>query len=264
MDTIKIGSKGDDVKKLQTLLSVTSDGIFGKQTESAVKTFQQNHNLTVDGIVGNATWSALLGANLTQSNTISTSSINIIKKPLSVHVTKKANRDIKYIAIHYTAGGSSKSGSAAACYNVFNSRSASADFAVDDEQIVQFNPDIKNYYCWAVGDKGTGTLKNQATNSNTISIEICSNLLKGTSGAVPNHSGWTFTSASLENAKKLTRYLMKTYNIPKERVIRHYDVTGKCCPGIIGWNEWYICDTSGKATKQKNNSSEWTKFKSSL
>ena len=30
--------------------------------------------------------------------------------------------------------------------------------------------------------------------------------------------------------------LIEKYNIPKDHIIRHYDVSGKACPGIIGWN----------------------------
>ena len=35
------------------------DDIFGKQTDKAVRTFQEKNNLTVDGIVGQITWKAL-------------------------------------------------------------------------------------------------------------------------------------------------------------------------------------------------------------
>ena len=30
---------------------------------------------------------------------------------------------------------------------------------------------------------------------------------------------------------------MKKFNIPLDRVVRHYDITGKLCPGVIGWND---------------------------
>lgn len=261
MVTLKKGSKGDEVKQLQSLLGLTQDGIFGSATESAVKSFQSSHCLVVDGIVGLNTWKVLTSFSGDSSEE---GTLKIINKFLSNHITSSPNREIKYLAIHYTAGGSSSPGSAQAIYNVFSQRSASADFAVDDRDIVQFNPDLKNYYCWAIGDKGVGTLKNQATNRNTISIEICSNLAKGTSAAVPNHSGWTFTDASLNNALKLAKFLMKQFKIPKERVIRHYDVTGKLCPGIVGWNDGLLYDTTGKVTKEKNNSSYWNNFKTSL
>jgi peptidoglycan hydrolase-like protein with peptidoglycan-binding domain len=40
-------------------LGLTVDGIFGPETEAAVKNFQQDNGLTVDGIVGPHTWQAL-------------------------------------------------------------------------------------------------------------------------------------------------------------------------------------------------------------
>ena len=147
METIKLGSKGDTVKKLQQLLSLTVDGNFGPKTDKAVKEFQTKNNLIADGIVGAKTWAAL-GITNTESKCIDTS---IIYKPLSVHVTKYS-RTPKYLAIHFTASSNSKPGRALSMYNTFINRQASADFVVDDRDIVQFNPDIKNYYCWAVGD----------------------------------------------------------------------------------------------------------------
>lgn len=37
----------------------TADGVFGDQTETAVKKYQSNRGLNSDGVVGNYTWSAL-------------------------------------------------------------------------------------------------------------------------------------------------------------------------------------------------------------
>lgn len=59
MITLKIGSRGNDVKTLQSKLNLIPDGIFGKITEEAVKDFQKKNNLTVDGIVGDSTWNKL-------------------------------------------------------------------------------------------------------------------------------------------------------------------------------------------------------------
>jgi len=53
---LKIGSTGDDVKKLQTKLGLTADGSFGPGTEAKVKEWQAVNKLTADGIVGSATW----------------------------------------------------------------------------------------------------------------------------------------------------------------------------------------------------------------
>ena len=65
-NNLKIGSSGDDVLELQKKLNATGygynldeDGIFGNNTLSAVKDYQQRSGLTVDGIVGTNTWGAL-------------------------------------------------------------------------------------------------------------------------------------------------------------------------------------------------------------
>jgi putative chitinase len=59
---LKVGSKGDDVKKLQEKLGLTADGSFGPGTEKAVKEWQSKNGLTADGIVGEGTWSKMMGA----------------------------------------------------------------------------------------------------------------------------------------------------------------------------------------------------------
>lgn len=59
MTTLKLGSRGVDVKTLQSKLNLLADGIFGPMTEEAVRDFQKSHSLTVDGIVGPKTWAAL-------------------------------------------------------------------------------------------------------------------------------------------------------------------------------------------------------------
>ncbi|MDF2520488.1 MAG: peptidoglycan-binding protein, partial [Clostridia bacterium] len=55
--TLRMGSKGNDVKLLQTWLNTYGynlkvDGVFGRQTLAAVKDFQAKNNLAVDGVAG--------------------------------------------------------------------------------------------------------------------------------------------------------------------------------------------------------------------
>lgn len=63
--TLRIGSRGADVVRLQQLLLANGfnpgpiDGIFGSRTQSAVIAFQRSKNLVPDGIVGIQTWTAL-------------------------------------------------------------------------------------------------------------------------------------------------------------------------------------------------------------
>jgi putative chitinase len=56
---LKIGSNGEDVKKLQSFLGLTPDGIFGNGTLSSVKSWQSTHGLVSDGVVGDVTWSKM-------------------------------------------------------------------------------------------------------------------------------------------------------------------------------------------------------------
>lgn len=57
--TVMQGSRGDDVRELQLLLSAPPDGVFGPESESRLKAFQQQAGITADGICGQMTWSKL-------------------------------------------------------------------------------------------------------------------------------------------------------------------------------------------------------------
>lgn len=68
---LRRGSQGPSVVQAQVMLNrigqnypaiqrVATDGIFGQQTENAVRRFQEIFNLTLDGIIGQATWYQLV------------------------------------------------------------------------------------------------------------------------------------------------------------------------------------------------------------
>jgi len=63
--TVRTGSRGADVKTLQTMLNTVAnaklgvDGIFGTNTRNAVRKFQSANGLSVDGICGPKTWAKL-------------------------------------------------------------------------------------------------------------------------------------------------------------------------------------------------------------
>lgn len=62
---LKVGSKGEEVKKLQAKLGLAADGSFGPGTEKEVKKWQIEHDLTPDGIVGDGTWAKLFASETT-------------------------------------------------------------------------------------------------------------------------------------------------------------------------------------------------------
>ena len=49
---LRVGSRGEQVKKLQTALGIDADGIFGNGTKAAVEAFQKESGLAVDGMAG--------------------------------------------------------------------------------------------------------------------------------------------------------------------------------------------------------------------
>lgn len=67
---LRLGARGEAVKRLQTLLLTAgcllprygADGIFGTETQAAVISFQAARELKPDGIAGEETWAALLTA----------------------------------------------------------------------------------------------------------------------------------------------------------------------------------------------------------
>jgi peptidoglycan hydrolase-like protein with peptidoglycan-binding domain len=56
---LSAGSEGRQVQLLQRELGIAVDGMYGPETEAAVKRFQASRGLTVDGLVGPATSAAL-------------------------------------------------------------------------------------------------------------------------------------------------------------------------------------------------------------
>jgi len=65
LPTLRLGMQGSTVKRLQQRLQAIGlfkgsvDGVFGSQTETAVKAVQRRYRLKADGVVGTATWKVL-------------------------------------------------------------------------------------------------------------------------------------------------------------------------------------------------------------
>ena len=156
----------------------------------------------------------------------------------ALHNTTKRPGKIEYLAIHYV-GGTGDAKANIDYYNKLTTTNASADFFVGHKgDIWQYNPDPVKRYCWAVGgnkyNNGGGQFYGKATNKNTISIEMCVKNVTANKNA--NSPGWIITDDTLAATIDLTKYLMELYNIPADKVIRHFDVNGKPCPGVVGWN----------------------------
>ena len=62
--TLRRGARGPLVEQVQAGIGVAADGIFGSQTEAAVRQFQRINGLTPDGIVGPRTWAVIAASML--------------------------------------------------------------------------------------------------------------------------------------------------------------------------------------------------------
>ena len=118
-----------------------------------------------------------------------------------------------YIVIHNTANSAPAINEAKYLNSSSNTSSTSFHFAVDDKSVYQTVS--MNYNSWHAG--------NILMNKKSIGIEIAKSTIPDTK----------IKDKAIENGAKLTAMLMEYYNIPLERVITHYDVTGKDCPHDI-------------------------------
>ncbi len=148
--------------------------------------------------------------------------LEINKRFTPYNFTAMANKKNLYIVIHYV--GSESTAKNNVTYFATGNRGASAHYFVDETSIWQCVDDKdKSWHCGG-GLQGSGGHKfyGKCTNSNSIGIEMCCK--KNAKGE------WYFEPDTVNNTVDLVAYLMKKHGIPIERVIRHYDVTGKLCP----------------------------------
>ncbi len=128
--------------------------------------------------------------------------------------TQKNRADTKYIVVHYTSnkGDTAKNN---ADYFAREKVGTSAHFFVDENEIWESVPETG--VAWHCGAKQYK--HSECRNANSIGVEICMNDRAG-----------KIRQGSIDHATRLVRELMQRYKIPPEHVLRHYDVTGKCCP----------------------------------
>lgn len=157
-------------------------------------------------------------------------------KQINNNRTRIWNRNIQYIVIHDT-GNPRKTANAEMHFQYFNNayRGSSADFFVDDSQVLQIN-DYNLYRSWHCGD---GKGKYGITNNNSIGIEICINKKE--------------IDLTLKNTIDLTADLMHNFNLDISKVVRHYDASRKNCPNIFSKNNWELWESFKEEVEKKYN-----------
>lgn len=143
--------------------------------------------------------------------------MNINREFISTENTYTGQNEPKYIVIHETDNFAEGAGAR---------RHAEAQAAGHLSISVHYYAGADGVYQAAAHTDGTWSIGNEyneehsvkdATNRNTINVEICVN------------SDGDYSKAR-QNAIELVKYLIEETGISAKRVIRHYDVKGKYCP----------------------------------
>lgn len=204
MQTIRKGSRGEDVKTLQKALNLYVDGIFGVLTDEAVREFQKANRLVVDGIVGTKTWAAL-------------------------GVVAPCGRNIKEIIVHYTATPEGED------YTVEQIR----DWHVNGNGWSDIG---YHWVIYRDGSIHAGRPEHisgaHCTNHNSVSIGVCY------VGGCPPRSvqDWNGKSKDTRTGQqklalvKLLRELKRRY--PDAKIYPHSKFANKPCPGFDAEKEY--------------------------
>ena len=123
---------------------------------------------------------------------------------------------VYYIVVHYTGCYAPAKNFCLSQMN--NDLGGSAhDFVDDNEWYCAID---HNNCAWAVGDdNGYGRFPNGITNNNSLNIEMCC-----------CNANLDVSDTTAKNTAEIVAYYMKLYNVPIERVKRHYDASYKSCP----------------------------------
>lgn len=149
------------------------------------------------------------------------------------------NRKIEYIVVHYVGAVSSAKANSNYFKDIY--RGASAHYFVDESSIYQVVEDKDA--AWHCGASYYKHLR--CRNSNSIGVEMC---------CCWNNGRIDVSEKVVERTVELVKELMRKYDIPVQNVLRHYDVTGKCCPELFvnnlgRWNDFVARLSEGGGSK---------------
>ena len=194
MQTLRKGSRGNDVRTLQRILHLFEDGIFGSITEESVKAFQRANNIPADGIVGNATWKLLLAK-----------SDELVK----------SKRSINEIIVHCTA---TPDGRPVTIREITQWHKKRGFSTIGYHYVVMLDGTVCN-------GRNVDTVGAHCTNHNSHSIGVC---YVGGLDKVTKQPKDTRTPAQKYALTTLLKKLKALY--PKAKIYGHNELSSKACP----------------------------------
>ena len=202
MQTLKKGSRGNDVKVLQKALHLYEDGIFGALTEEAVKQFQSANGLKPDGVVGDKTWSVIL--------------------PKKDELTK-SKRNIKEIIVYCTA---TPEGRPVTIKEITNWHKQRGFTTIGYHYIVMLDGVVCN-------GRDVNVAGAHCVNHNAISIGVC--YVGGLTKDGKKEKD-TRTPAQKYALLQLLKKLKALY--PNAKIYGHRDFANKACPSFDATKEY--------------------------
>lgn len=202
MQTLRIGSRGNDVKILQRALNLYDDGIFGNLTLERVKEYQKSVGLYPDGIVGDKTWEKLLNGK---------SQISVSKRKITeiiVHCT--ATQEGKHFTVSDITRWHKQRGFSTIGYHYV--------IYLDGTRHLGRNVNISGAHC---------------ENHNSHSIGVCYVGGLASDGKTPKD---TRTQAQKTALLALLRELRRIY--PMARIYGHRNFANKACPSFDAKREY--------------------------
>ena len=172
----KIGYCGYEVKQIQLALGIKADGVFGKQTESAVIKFQKENGLFPDGVVGEITLDALNINFDTDLSLFNNLDFDIDEYHLPDGEYLKGNYKNDYIVLHHTAGGANPRavvdgwskdciGKVATEFIVGGQNCKTGNVKYDGQIVRAFPEGCQGYH---IGSSGSSYM-----NTHAVGIEMC-------------------------------------------------------------------------------------------
>lgn len=173
---LKRGDTGEDVKLLQRVLKLKDDGIFGANTEYAVKNFQGIHGMNIDGIVGPLTQTVIFKKDLEKHLDSQVTENQFELAYLDPDEYNSGPHLPEYLFLHHTAG-SENPFAVVDQWNNDTRGKIGTEFLIGgqsvrngntkyDGVIVKCMPD--GGYAWHLGDNGS-----QHMHVNSVGVEVC-------------------------------------------------------------------------------------------
>lgn len=179
---------------------------------------------------------------------------------LTIHRDRPCNPDnyrkgrktaVKYLVVHYV-GAPGDAEANARYYGNTKGIKASAHYFVGHGPAPEIWSSVsESDTAWHVGAKRY--THPDCRNENAIGVELCCH--QNAAG------GWYFDPETVDAAMELCRDIVARYGITKDRVLRHYDVTGKICPAPFvndpgAWDDFKarifapVCQREAETMKQ--------------